>query len=137
MIVNGEILPVSIVEGDVVWAGQPAPINRLLMGFDAALPDALVASGLPQDQVDPLLSQLKERTATPLVHATMPVADAIQLVDFLVDVTKRYFAFLPGADIVGGETDIATVTKHEGFKWIKRKHYYPPDLNRMETDHVQ
>ncbi len=44
---------------------------------------------------------------------------------------------VPGADIVGGETDIATVTKHEGFKWIRRKHYYPPELNLMETDHVR
>lgn len=83
------------------------------------------------------MDQLKATISTPLVHPTMPVADAIQLADFLVDVTKRYFAFLPGADIVGGETDIATVTKHEGFKWIRRKHYYPPELNLMETDHVR
>jgi hypothetical protein len=66
----------------------------------------------------------------------MPVQDAINLADFLVDVTKRYFAFLPGADIVGGETDIATVTKYEGFKWIRRKHYYPASLNPMETGHA-
>jgi len=71
-----------------------------------------------------------------LVHAAMPVVDAINLADFLVDLTKRYFRFLPGADIVGGATDIATVTKHEGFKWIRRKHYYPPELNPQETDHV-
>ena len=66
----------------------------------------------------------------------MPIQDAINLADFLVDVTKRYFAFHPGADIVGGSTDIATVTRHEGFKWIKRKHYYPADLNPRETDHA-
>ena len=55
---------------------------------------------------------------------------------FLVEMTKTYFAFLPGADIVAGDTDIVTVTKHEGFKWINRKHYYPADLNRRNTDHV-
>ena len=66
----------------------------------------------------------------------MPVQDAIDLADFLVDMTTKYFAFLPGADIVAGDTDIATVTKHEGFKWIRRKHYYPAHLNRRTTDHA-
>ena len=71
----------------------------------------------------------RQQVETPLVHSSMPVQDAIDLADFLVDVTKRYFAFLPGANVVGGDTEIATVTKHEGFKWIKRKHYYPGHLN--------
>ena len=66
----------------------------------------------------------------------MPVQDVIDLADFLVETTKRYFAFLPGSNIVGGNTDIAIVTKHEGFKWIKRKHYYSEHLNRRNTDHV-
>ncbi|MCY4150606.1 MAG: hypothetical protein OXF73_14905, partial [Gammaproteobacteria bacterium] len=64
------------------------------------------------------------------------VQDAINLADFLVDMTKRHAAFLPGADTVGGDTDIATVTKHEGFKWIRRKHYYSPQLNTRGTDHA-
>ncbi|MCY4461698.1 MAG: hypothetical protein OXC26_15090 [Albidovulum sp.] len=48
----------------------------------------------------------------------------------------KYFAFLLGADIVAGDTDIATDTKHEGFKWIRRKHYYSEYLNRRKTDHA-
>lgn len=66
----------------------------------------------------------------------MPVIDAIELTDFLVETTKRYFRFLPGADIVGGDTDIAVVTKYEGFKWIRRKFFYPATLNPLETDHA-
>ena len=83
-----------------------------------------------------VISHIKQQCLTPLVDSTMPVQDAINLADFLVDVTKRYFAFLPGANVVGGETDIATVTKYEGFKWIKRKHYYPDHLNRRDIDHA-
>ena len=66
----------------------------------------------------------------------MPVQDAIDLADFLADLTKRYVAFMPLADTVGGDTDIATFTKHEGFKWIRWKHYYSQHLNRRETDHA-
>jgi hypothetical protein len=123
-------------DGQIAWGGQPKPIQRVIMGFDAELGDALKAAGLPEPTIQPLLQQVAQRLLTPLVHAAMPVQDAIALADFAVDLTKRYFAFLPGADIVGGDTDIATVTKHEGFKWVRRKHYYPVELNPRETDHV-
>jgi hypothetical protein len=138
---NGEVLPLELVVGQatpsyVAWGGQPKPIVRLILGYDDELGEVLEAAGLAPEAVDPVLDQVRQRLQTPLVEPAMPVGDAIALADFLVDVTKRYFAFLPGADLVGGATDIATVTKHEGFKWIRRKHYYSPDLNPRETDHA-
>lgn len=141
VIQDGNILPPQKVvkaedDSKVSWGGQPQAINRLLIGFDANLKTALIESGLPENEADPLIEQMQQRTQTPLVHAAMPIQDAVNLADFLVDVTKRYFAFLPGADIVGGDTDMATVTKHEGFRWIRRKHYYPESLNPRETGHV-
>lgn len=140
-LINGVIQAPELVadqdnDGHVAWGGQPRPIARLLLGYDQELKNALIDAGMDQETVDPLLQQVQGRLQTPLVHAAMPVVDAINLADFLVDLTKRYFRFLPGADIVGGATDIATVTKHEGFKWIRRKHYYPRELNPQETDHV-
>jgi hypothetical protein len=123
-------------DGHVAWGGQPQAINRLIVGFDSGVSEGLLASGIPELTIEPLLAQIRQRTETPLVHSAMPAQDAINLAAFLVDLTKRYFAFLPGADIVGGATDIATVTKHEGFKWIKRKHYYPIELSPRDTDHV-
>ncbi len=138
---NGEWLPLELVadqeqDGHVSWGGQPQAINRLLLGYDPALADALVDFGLPEEITRPLFEQVQARLSTPLVHPAMPIQDAINLTSFLVELTKRYFAFLPGADVVGGATDIATVTKHEGFKWIDRKHHYDAALNPRETDHV-
>jgi len=138
---NGEWQPLELVaneteDGHVSWGGQPQAINRLLLGFDPAIADALVDFGVPEGAISELMAQLQARLATPLVHSAMPIQDAIKLADFLVELTKRYFAFLPGADVVGGATDVATVTKHEGFKWIRRKHHYDAALNPRETDHV-
>ena len=116
----------------VVWGGQSTAINRLLIGFDHQVNIELVEKGLSEQDI----SDLKNKCSTPLVHSSMPVQDAINLADFLVDITKRYISFLPLANVVGGDTDIATVTKYESFKWIKRKHYYPEHLNRRDTDHV-
>lgn len=138
---DGQVFPLELVVGHdtpayLAWGGQPKPIVRLILGYDEELGEVLEAAGLPQEAVQPVLTEVRQRLQTPLVEAAMPVGDAIALADFLVDLTKRYFAFLPGADLVGGATDIATVTKHEGFKWIRRKHYYHPELNPRETDHA-
>lgn len=119
----------------VVWSGQPEALNRLLLGFSGGVIEALAAGGLEQDRLGAVHDLITTYTATPLVSAPMPIGDAIALADFLVDVTKKYVHFRDGADTVGGDTDIATVTRYEGFKWIKRKHFYPKHLN-LETDHV-
>lgn len=119
----------------VVWSGQPEALNRLLLGFSGGVVEALTAGGLEAAKIGPVEALMRSHTATPLVSAPMPIGDAIALADFLVDVTKKYVHFRDGADTVGGDTDIATVTRYEGFKWIQRKHFYPRSLN-METDHV-
>jgi hypothetical protein len=82
------------------------------------------------------MTQLPAALVAPLWNDAMPVQDAIDLAQFLVETTKKFYRFHPGADIVGGYTDTAVVTRHEGFKWISRKHYYSPTLNPLETDHV-
>lgn len=128
-IVNGQPLPPSRLDDPnagehlITWGGQVQAISRLLLGFDPQL-----------TQFIPQPNRLKAQT--PLVDPMMPVQDAIDLADFLVDMTKRYVAFMPNADTVGGDTDIATVTRHEGFKWIRRKHYYSQHLNRGATNHA-
>ena len=144
---RGEIWKLEIQDGDIppivqlakaedddqlIWGGQIRAISRLILGCDPLLAPTLERKGLTKQDIGSITQPL----ATPLVHSSMPVQDAINLADFLVDVAKKYSAFLPGANVVGGDTDIATVTKYEGFKWIKRKYYYSRDLNPMETGHA-
>lgn len=120
----------------VFWGGQGQAISRILLGIDPAFVDALIDAGVPREPATSMFVEARKRMETPVLHATMPTIDAIRLAEFLVDTTKGYFSFAFGSDIVGGATEIATVTKWEGFKWIKRKHFYPPELNRKDHDHV-
>ena len=124
------------VSDTINWGGQPEAISRLILGYGQELPSALLDAGLSEEQLPALMEHITHNTQTPIVSAAMPTIDAIDLARFLVETTKNYVKFLPGGNTVGGAVDIATVTKHEGFKWVNRKHYYPTNLNPLETDHV-
>jgi len=118
------------------WGGQPQAISRLVLGTDPELEPVLHGGGMEAATAEMIANHLRSNLELPMVFPTMPVGDAIDLADFLVETTKRFVRFLPGADTVGGPTDIAVVTKYEGFKWIKRKYFYPASLNPLETDHA-
>lgn len=75
------------------------------------------------------MSHIASALTVPMIISAMPIQDAIDLADFLVTLTKMFSRFSPGAPSVGGPTEIAAITKHEGFKWIKRKHYFDQKLN--------
>jgi hypothetical protein len=52
------------------------------------------------------------------------------LARYLVDTTAGFIRFsVNRAKTVGGAVEIAAITKHEGFKWVQRKHFYRRDLN--------
>lgn len=120
----------------ISWGGQTEAINRLLMGYGQALPDALIAIGLKAEVLPQCMQAIGMRTQAALQNPAMPTRDAIDLARFLAETQKQFTRFSIGSNTVGGELDIATVTKHEGFKWIQRKHYYKRALNPLETDHA-
>ena len=61
--------------------------------------------------------------------ALMPKQELINLAEALVNITavERKASSDPGT--VGGPIDVALITKHEGFVWIKRKQHFDPNLN--------
>jgi hypothetical protein len=67
----------------------------------------------------------------PVVVPAMPIQDAIDLARFLVETTIGLVKFSVNRPqkTVGGPIEIAAITKHEGFKWIQRKHFYRAELN--------
>lgn len=106
------------------WQGQPEAIRRILLGYSEELIDRLVKAGVPSHEAHALA-----RSVNPLYHATMPIQDAIDLVHYLVELTCGFVRFAPGVATVAHPIDSAAITKHEGFRWIRRKHYYQKSLN--------
>ncbi len=118
------------VSGHITWHGQPEAMFRLILGFGTGLPGVLEQHlGVPSDQIPQVLEVLRQTLSTPLVTPGMPIQDALDLADFLADLTARYSRFTPGPATVGGPIELAAITRYEGFKWVKRKHYYHGELN--------
>ena len=111
------------------WDGEPEAISRLLMGFSPRIGEVLLKMGVEEKHLPAALGVLRKELATPVIYDAMPIQDAIDLAEFLVDLTERFSRYTPGAATVGGPIEIAAITKHEGFKWVKRKHYFSEALN--------
>lgn len=111
------------------WQGETEALDRLILGVGSRLVEVLQANGLPLEQAQQVHLTLISGLTVNLHMAAMPIQDAIDLARFLVETAARFTHFSLRAPTVGGPVEIATVTKHEGFKWVSRKHYFTPDLN--------
>lgn len=107
---------------------QPRAVDRLFRGYDIVLEEAVIEA-TPEGARDAVRAALMDQRLTPVIPP-MPFPDAIAFARFLVEVTAGFSHFLLGPDTVGGPTEVAGVNRHEGFKWIARKHYYTPEFNR-------
>jgi len=113
----------------ISWSGEPEAITRVLMGHGTMLPEVLRELGVPEEQVAPAMGQIRARLEVPMALAAMPIQDAIDLAAFFVDATVNFSRFAPGPPTVGGPIEVAAITKHEGFKWVRRKFYYDARYN--------
>ena len=59
----------------------------------------------------------------------LPKDELAAMAESLVHLTKFKKRVSYELETVGGPIDVAVITKGDGFVWIKRKHYYKPELN--------
>jgi len=72
----------------------------------------------------------------PLMNAVSNLSkeDLAEMAESLIYLTylKRRITF--AEESVGGPVDVAIISKGDGFIWIKRKHYFKPELNKHFFD---
>ncbi len=120
-------------DGSAAWWGQPDAIARLLNGMSVEFPRALSNLGLVSSDDDAwtVYDNLRPQLNPQMVNPAMPIQDAVDLAEFLVHTTIQFVRFSPGHPTVGGPIEIATITKHEDFKWVQRKHFFETRLNPL------
>jgi hypothetical protein len=111
------------------WDGELDALSRLLLGVGVKFKELLVEQGVPPDQVDGVVKEVHQKLEAPVVIPAMPIQDAIELATYMVETTIGFMKFNFGAETVGGPIELAAITKHEGFKWVRRKLFYSEDLN--------
>lgn len=117
-----EVLP-GAGEFGATWGGQREITDRLLVGFDPAVPNLVQELlGIPVNQRRANLEQeLKQRLITPIPWPFLPLQDCIDLSIFIVRTTIALQQWLVGIRGVGGAVDVATITRTEGYRAIQVK----------------
>jgi hypothetical protein len=84
------------------------------------------------DEFNTALSRYcKERHISPITAAVqvLPKDELAAMAESLVNLTSFKRRISMDAETVGGPVDVAVISKGDGFVWIKRKHYFKPELN--------
>lgn len=107
-------------------------INRLAAGNKPLLKELKRAAGLLVDDFNKKVrNHQRQGFINPVLEAVdaLPIADLALMAEALVNLTsfKRKVTMVP--ESVGGDIDVAVISKGDGFIWIKRKHYFKPELN--------
>ncbi len=75
------------------------------------------------NHVDPVLSAV----------ASLPKDELAAMAESLINLTSFKRKVTIETETVGGAIDVAVISKGDGFIWIKRKHYFQPQLNHHFT----
>ena len=72
----------------------------------------------------------------PLMQAVSILSkeDLAEMAESLIYLTYLKRRFSNSEESVGGPVDVAIISKGDGFVWIKRKHYFSPELNQHFFD---
>ena len=113
------------------WNGELEALDRLILGFSTIPQAGIDALGLTVEQSAEALNTLRPHTYENLIMIAAPIQDAIDLARFMVETTKGFIRFaITRKKTVGGPIEIAAITKHEGFKWVQRKHFFALEFNK-------
>lgn len=100
------------------WWGVPNIVRRLVFGHDQNLVQTILKSGkwsgTPQELTDALATQR-------LVHASLPIRDAVDYVHSCVYSTIKAMKFSSMAQVCGGPIEIAVITTDRKFRWVRHK----------------
>ena len=116
-------LPIIIADSiQMDQSQQEELINKLQTATSDALENfnSKIDSWLNRKHVEPLLDALP----------SLPKEEMADLAESLVSVTSLKQKISLGIETVGGPIDVAIITKGDGFIWLKRKHYFNPELNQ-------
>lgn len=106
------------------WGGQTEITDRLLQGFDNNLPATVKeAFNLNEGQYSPqaIRDALRLKSGLKIPWQFLSLQDCVDMSVFLIKTTIVLQQWLIGVRGVGGEVDVATITRVDGLKRVQMK----------------
>jgi hypothetical protein len=74
----------------------------------------------------------RKNNSQPIIDmvAVLPKDELAAMAESLVNLTVFKRKVSKAVETVGGPIDVAVISKGDGFIWVKRKHYFKPELNQ-------
>ncbi|QCB38409.1 hypothetical protein E5554_11515 [Sphingobium sp. PAMC28499] len=94
---------------------------------DAEEAEKAFFDGLTNDSFEAIRQQSQEEIEDMVEF--MPKPEMARMAEALVNLTSIKRRVSRGMETVGGPIDVAVISRSEGFVWVKRKHYFPAELN--------
>lgn len=118
-------------------------IDRLEMGEEDRSALIAVAESAEQGFFDDLAQEsfaairVQSQTEIEDMVEFMPISEMAKMAEALVNLTSIKRRVSRGMETVGGPIDVAVISRSDGFVWVRRKHYFPPELNNRYFDRIR
>jgi hypothetical protein len=112
----------------------PAPDQKVEFEKSVSTAEDAFINGLKTKAFDQI-RESSQRSIDSMVEF-MPKPELAKMAEALVNLTSIKKRVTRGMDTVGGPIDVAVISQAEGFVWVKRKHYFPPELNQRYAARV-
>ena len=78
------------------------------------------------------LDTCKQESMFPIIEMLghLQKDELAEMAESLVNLTAFKRKMSKEMESVGGPIDVAVISKGDGFIWVKRKHYFKPELNQ-------
>jgi len=117
----------------------PQISSEIIDTLDIGDADKAALQGVAQNAMGAFLDQLRSdgfeavrensRREIEEMVEFMPKPELTRMAEALVNLTSIKRRVTRGFETVGGPIDVAVISQSDGFVWVKRKHYFPPELN--------
>jgi len=112
----------------------PDIVSNYLQNFDSSQKDVLsdILSKTSQEFLKLMENYINSKYSFPLLQgvSSLSPGELASMAETLVSLTSfRKKISADQRETVGGPTDVAVITKGDGFIWINRKHYFDPNKN--------
>jgi len=109
--------------------------SKMLLREDADKAELAFLTGLKEKAFEAIRDQSKAEIEDMVEF--MPKPELARMAEALVNLTSIKRRVSRGMETVGGPIDVAVISNAEGFVWIKRKHYFPSELNARYFERIK